>query len=211
VTDLGMTPAQLSNAEKIIRIGKSRGMSDRDIQIALTVALTESDYLNHSNSNVPESMNIPHDKVGSDHMSVGVFQQQVGIWGTAPELMDITKSTNLFYDALAKVPNRDAMSIPQAAQTVQRSGTPDGSNYLEDLPLAEKVFASLKGLDVFTSTLGDRSTPNPIAWVQDAGNLQRIGLFIIGASIIIFALFQIFKDSPTLKLATGIATKGLVK
>ena len=207
-----MTAAQIANAEKIIRIGKARGMSDRDIQIALTVALAESNLQNYANSNVPESLQIPHENVGQDHKSVGVFQQQVDIWGTAVELMDISRSANLFYDALAKVANRDAMSIAQAAQTVQRSAFSDGSNYAKQETLASKVLNSLKGIDVSASELGDLSSPgNPLAWVQDKGNLQRIGLFVIGGSIIAFALFQIFKGSPTLKLAASVATKGVVK
>lgn len=211
--DLGLTSAQLANAETIISVGRRRGMSERDIQTALTVAVTESDLLNHANSNVPESMQIPHDKVGSDHMSVGVFQQQVGIWGNAPDLMNLEKSANLFYDALAKIPNRDAMSIPQAAQTVQRSAFGDGSNYAEDLPLATQIMNALKGIDVSTSTLpADLGKANdPLGWIQNPANLKRIGMFALGATIIVIALSRLFSKEPIVKAAVGIATKGLVK
>lgn len=211
MADLGMTAAQLANAERIVSIGKQRGMSNRDIQIALTVALTESNLQNYANSNVPESLQIPHDKVGSDHMSVGVFQQQVGIWGTAPQLMDVTQSTHLFFDALEKVSNRDAMTIPQAAQTVQRSAFSDGSNYAEDLPLAQKVWNSLAGLDVSASTMKVTGNTNPLAWIQDAGNLQRVGLFALGGIILIIVFGKLFAGTKVVKFAVGVASKGIVK
>ena len=211
MSDLGLTPAQVANAETIIRIGHSRGMSERDIQTALTVAITESDLMNHSNTNVPESMQIPHDKVGSDHMSVGVFQQQVGIWGTAAELMDINIATNKFYDALEKVTTRAAMPIHIAAQTVQHSATSNGSNYEEDLPLALKISSALKGLDVSTSKLGNLSEANPIEWLRDTDNWKRIGLFTLGAAILLFALLHMLAGNKTVRLAASLATKGVVK
>jgi hypothetical protein len=211
MADLGLNATQLANAETIIRIGKQRGMSERDIQTALAVALAESDLLNHSNSNVPESMGIPHDKVGSDHMSVGVFQQQVGIWGNAADLMNLEHATNLFYDALEDVPTRAGMSIPQAAQTVQKSAYGDGSNYAEELPLAQAIAGVLTGTSQENYETGSKTVVDPIKWIMDPGNLQRIGLFTLGGVIIIIAVVKILSGNQTVKLATNIATKGLVK
>src|ERR1043166_3449485 len=98
MADLPITGAQLANAQTIVGVGKARGASDRDIQTALAVALAESSSQNLATSNVFESYAIPHDGVGSDHNSVGVFQQQVGIWGTAQDLMNTTIAANKFFD-----------------------------------------------------------------------------------------------------------------
>ena len=71
--------------------------------IALATALTESNLRMYANENVPESLHLPHEAVGSDHKSVGLFQQQVGIWGTAAELMNAEHSCTLFLNALDRV------------------------------------------------------------------------------------------------------------
>jgi hypothetical protein len=210
MTDLGLTAGQLANAETIIRVGKSRGMSDADIRTALAVALAESNLQNYANSNVPESMGIAHDSVGSDHMSVGVFQQQVGVWGNASDLMNLETSAGLFYDALSKVPTRSSMTIPQAAQTVQRSAFGDGSNYAAQLSLADQIAATLTGTTANYET-GSKTVVDPIKWIVDPGNLQRIGLFALGSVIILIAVVKLLSGNQTVKLATSIATKGLVK
>lgn len=212
MADLGLNATQLANANTIIRIGKSRGMSDADIQTALAVALAESNLQNYANSNVPESLGIPHDSVGSDHMSVGVFQQQVGIWGNASDLMNLETSANLFYDALSKIPTRNTMTIPQAAQSVQRSAFSDGSNYANQLSLAQQIAGVLTGDGGQENyETGSKTVVDPLKWIQDTGNQQRIGLFLLGATIIIIALVKLLSGNQTVKLATSIATKGLVK
>jgi hypothetical protein len=209
MADLGLNATQLANADTIIRVGKSRGMSDQDIQTALAVALAESNLQNYANSNVPETMNIPHDSVGSDHMSVGVFQQQVGIWGNAPDLMNLETSANLFYDALSKITTRTSMTIPQAAQSVQRSAFSDGSNYAKQLTLAQRIAGTLSGQANYET--GSKTVVDPIKWIMDPGNLQRIGLFALGSVIILIAVVKLLSGNQTIKLATSIATKGLVK
>jgi hypothetical protein len=209
MTDLGLNATQLANANTIIRIGKTRGMSDADIQTALAVALAESSLQNYANSNVPESLSIPHDAVGSDHKSVGVFQQQVDIWGNATDLMDIQKSTNLFFDALEKVPTRSSMTIPQAAQTVQQSAFGDGSNYEKQLSLAQQISAALGTGGATNYETGSKTVVDPIKWIMDPGNLQRIGLFTLGGVIILIAVVKLLSGNQTVKLATKIATKGI--
>ena len=209
MADLGLTSAQLANADRIIAIGKQRGMSTKDIQTALAVALAESNLQNYANSNVPESMSIPHDNVGSDHMSVGVFQQQVNMWGTAPELMNIDTATNKFYDALAAVKSRDTMTIPQAAQTVQRSAFGDGSNYAKQLTLSQQIMGAVTGNEQYST--GSKTVVDPLKWIMDSGNQKRIALYALGATIIIIAVVKLFSGNQTVKLATSIATKGLIK
>jgi hypothetical protein len=50
----------------------------------------------YANSHNQRSLQLPHDRVGHDHGSVGLFQQQVGgapdstaNWGTTDELMNV--------------------------------------------------------------------------------------------------------------------------
>lgn len=128
-------PPQLSRADRyallIIAEGRRRGITPRGIQIALATALVESNITVYANAKVPASMNIPHDAVGSDGYSVGIFQQQVRDtgngwwWGDAATCMDPTSSAGLFYDRLARLPYNGPNSPGSYAQAVQQSAFPD--------------------------------------------------------------------------------------
>lgn len=121
----GLTQAD-QYAMTIIDVGRARGVSDRGQQIAIATALVETNLKNYANSNVPESMNIPHDAVGSDHDSVGLFQQRCPMWGPAQVLMDPPQSAGLFYDQLVKLDYNNPSNSPGSyAQAVQRSAFPD--------------------------------------------------------------------------------------
>lgn len=115
----------------IIQEGQRRGITPRGIQIALATALVESNITIYANEAVPESMSIPHDAVGSDAYSVGIFQQQVRDtgngwwWGDAATCMDPTSSAGLFYDRLAKLDYNGSNSPGSYAQAVQSSAFPD--------------------------------------------------------------------------------------
>lgn len=108
----------------VVAEGRRRGLSDEDIQSAVATVLVESDGKIYANESVPESMSLPHDAVGSDHDSVGPFQQR-NSWGSAADRMDPTKSAALYYDSLAGVQGKDGMTIGQRAQAVQRSAFPE--------------------------------------------------------------------------------------
>src|ERR1043166_3124831 len=206
MADLPITGAQLANAQTIVSGGKSRGASDRDIQTALAVALAESSLQNLANSNVFESYAIPHDGVGSDHNSVGVFQQQVGIWGTAQDLMNTTIAANKFFDALNKVPHRDTLPIPAVAQQVQQSAFGDGSNYAAQVDLAQQIESSIMANGNYdTGTRKVITNADPLKWIMDGGNQKRIGLFLIGAVIIVFAMVKLLNDSGAVKAAMKVA------
>lgn len=131
----GLSRRQMYWAEKIVARVKSKGHSGdvglRAADIALATALTESALWMYANRHNPTSLNLPHDKVGGDHGSVGLFQQQVGgatnstaNWGTTRELMDVNISTDKFLDALF---NRSwkGRTNGQLAQSVQGSAFPD--------------------------------------------------------------------------------------
>jgi hypothetical protein len=80
----------------IIAEGRRLGITPRGIMIALATGLVESGLTNYANSNDPPSLDLPHDAVGSDHMSVGWAQQQPN-WGTLQCRMDVTCAATLFF------------------------------------------------------------------------------------------------------------------
>ena len=88
-------------ADAIIKEGKRRGITNRGIQIALATAIVESGLKMYANNADPESLNFEYDAIGSDHDSVGLFQQRNnGAWGTTADRMDPAKSAGMFYDRL---------------------------------------------------------------------------------------------------------------
>lgn len=117
-------------ARAVISEGQQLGITPRGIQIALATVYVESNFTMYANAKVPASMSIPHDAVGSDGFSVGLFQQQVvgppWWWGDAATCMDPTLSAGLFYGRLAKLNYNDTSQSPGSfAQAVQQSAFPD--------------------------------------------------------------------------------------
>jgi hypothetical protein len=221
MADLGFSGSQLGYAERIIGVGKGRGMSEKDILTALMVALAESEIQNLANNSVPESLGIPHDGIGGDSDSVGIFQQRPSQgWGTAAECMNPEVSAGKFYAALAKLPNRDAVPAAINAQRVQHSFDPSGSNYLVRQLPAQKIMDSLySGATISrASNVTQNAGDNPIiavakmtTWITNPANLHRILTFIAGGILVVAVLVMILKDSPIGHTAVGIATKGLIK
>lgn len=124
----GLDAEQMNNARQIASIGRSRGLGDNEIQIAIMTALAES-----------EMKNIAH----GDRDSVGLFQQRTSQgWGSVQQIMDPNYSINKFYDSLGKV-NYKNMTPWQAAQSVQRSFDPTGSNYQARYAVAQRAFQNL--------------------------------------------------------------------
>lgn len=88
-------------ADAIIKEGRRRGITDTGIKIALATALVESNMQMYANTADPASLDLPHDAVGSDLDSVGLFQQRAnGAWGTTADRMDPARSAGMFYDKL---------------------------------------------------------------------------------------------------------------
>jgi hypothetical protein len=226
VTDLGLTPAQIANARTIVAEGKARGASELQIRIALMTALTESNLLNYANRNNPESLALPHEAVGQDHASVGVFQQQVGIWGDTKTLMDVRASAAKFFDALKKAgaPNSSAPWL--TAQAVQRSAFSDGSNYAKHWSTANSLYAAVSGtpaarIGVDASTGTEKYHPVPAssllasaqfigAKLQDPEFWRRAGVFALGALLLGIVAWRILGGSKLVAAGVKIATKGVV-
>lgn len=141
------TPDQV--AQEFINEGQRRGITPRGIIICIATGLVESNLTVYANRKVPESMNLPHDAVGSDGYSVGPLQQQViwgngWWWGDAATCMDPTKSAGLFYDRLAKLDYNNTGRTPGSyAQQIQQSAYPD--RYDERMGDAVSIYQRLSG------------------------------------------------------------------
>lgn len=134
-------------ALEIIAEGQRRNITARGIQIALSVVYVESNFKMYANRSVPESMSIPHDAVGSDHDSVGLFQQRCPMWGPAHVLMDPKQSAGLFYDRLAKMDYNNTANEPGwYAAEVQRPAKQYRYRYQERMPDAMALYDRLVGI-----------------------------------------------------------------
>lgn len=170
-----LTSTQTARATTVIRVGQQLGVPTRAIVVALATAAVESRFLRYANDGqgtdlapdqrgISVSMRLPHDAVGSDHGSLGVFQQQWPWWGSMRQLMDPASSARLFYRALLDVPGWEGMPIGQAAQMVQKSAFP--SRYATAEPLARTLIETL-GVD---SPLADDPEPCGTAVTTRAGD-----------------------------------------
>jgi hypothetical protein len=149
----GYGPTQMGHALTIVRVGEDKGVPVRGWVIAIATALTESRLRNYANNNprYPRvrqiSMALPHDAVGTDHDSVGLFQQRPvegdGGWGTVRELMTPEISAGKFYDKLLGIRGWERMPLTRAAQRVQVSGYPDA--YADEEALAAQIVDVLTG------------------------------------------------------------------
>ncbi len=125
----GLDAEQTGNAQLIIRVGRSLGVPDRGIAIALGTAMQESWLRNLD---------------WGDRDSLGLFQQRPSTgWGTADQVRDAERSTRVFFGGpndpnggrtrgLLDIPGWQGMSFAQAAQAVQISAYPDRYARWED-------------------------------------------------------------------------------
>jgi hypothetical protein len=121
----GLDQAQMNNAQKIVQTGQAMGLSKRAYVIAVATAMQESQLLNLASTRIPESYQYNAEGDGSDHDSVGLFQQRPSAgWGLVSQLMDPNYSATAFYSALLRVPGWEGMELTWAAQTVQVSAYP---------------------------------------------------------------------------------------
>ena len=122
----GLNRTQMDNATKIVRAGREMGVPRRGLVIAVATAMQESTLLNYASGVLPESQNYPHQAIGWDHDSVGLFQQRPSSgWGTVAELMDPEYATRAFLSALQEIPGWQDLPLSVAAQAVQISAFPD--------------------------------------------------------------------------------------
>ena len=117
-----LTAEMTTNARTIISVGKSLGVSDYGLVIALSAAMQESSLRN----------------IGyGDRDSLGLFQQRPSTgWGTPAQVTDPAHASRLFFggksgpnrgitNGLLDIPGWQSKTVTQAAQAVQRSAHPD--------------------------------------------------------------------------------------
>jgi LysM repeat protein len=121
-TTTGLTTTMAANASIIIGVGKSLGVSDYGLVIALSAAMQESSLQNLNYG---------------DRDSLGLFQQRPSAgWGTPAQLTNTTYASRLFFggpsnpnrgitNGLLDIPGWQSMTVTQAAQAVQKSAFPD--------------------------------------------------------------------------------------
>ena len=117
-----LSPEMRSNAEVIHRVGKSLGVSDYGIAIALATAMQESSLKNID---------------FGDRDSIGLFQQRPSQgWGSVEQIMDPEYSARAFFGGasgpnfgkvrgLLDVKDWSTMTLTKAAQAVQISAFPE--------------------------------------------------------------------------------------
>jgi cell wall-associated NlpC family hydrolase len=121
---------QLANAAIITSVGKQLQVPEPGWVIAIAVAIQESTL-----------RNLDH----GDRDSLGLFQQRPSQgWGTPQQIMDPTYAATQFYRHLQTLPGWQQMSLNDAAQAVQRSGTPDA--YSQHQSDAEAIVAAVAGV-----------------------------------------------------------------
>jgi cell wall-associated NlpC family hydrolase len=138
----GIQDAAAANGRVVAAVAVARG-GDQAAVIALITGLAESGLRVLANPNDPAGNAYPSQGVGSDHASLGIFQQQPW-WGTAPARMEPVASTNIFLDHLLAIPNWQAAPPWLAAQQVQTSAFSDGSNYHAQMDLAVSILNAVK-------------------------------------------------------------------
>jgi hypothetical protein len=115
----------MDNALRIVQAGQAMGLPPRAYVIAIATAMQESKLRNLASTVIPESYQYNPEGEGSDHDSVGLFQQRPSAgWGYVSQLMDPAYSASAFYKVLVQVPGWDSMALTWAAQTVQVSCCP---------------------------------------------------------------------------------------
>ena len=163
-----LTAVTAPNAAVITQVAWAKGLGDNGAIVGLIAALAESGLQNYANDGTStlrsaahgrplneqeravarESLNYPHDAVGNNLDSMGLFQQRpMTEWGTPAELMDPAISAGKFFDALVgNVPGWAAMNAWNAAQAVQGSPSSDGGIYRVQFEQAQAIVAGLKPL-----------------------------------------------------------------
>lgn len=150
---------QLTRAAAIIAVGNQQQIPARGQLIAIMTALTESSLRVLSNTIAyPHSADMPNDGDGSDHDSVGLFQQRPAAdWGSVANLMDRVWSSRAFYGGpngpnhgsprgLLDIDGWQSMDPGAAAQAVQVSAYP--GRYTVNQPVAEKVLSAVSGISL---------------------------------------------------------------
>jgi hypothetical protein len=121
---------QVQNAAVVVAVGRELGIPPRGWVVAVATAMQESGL-----------RNLP----GGDRDSIGLLQQRPSMgWGTPAQLLSPEYQARQFFDRLIRVDGWESMRLTDAAQRVQRSGTPEA--YERWKSQAEAVVAGVLGV-----------------------------------------------------------------
>lgn len=167
----GLSAVEAENARTVVSVASARG-GRRAALVAMIAVLTESDLRILSNPAV-QQVGLPAAQgIGSDHDSVGLFQQRAG-WGTAAARMDPVTSTNMFLDELLAVQGWSTMPPWVAAQRVQRSafdGRPTAGNHGSSV-YGGNYLAQLSRAQHIVNAIATTSSTDPCAGLDNAANV----------------------------------------
>jgi len=131
--------AQERNATIVTGVALGRGLGPVGAAIGIAVALAESTLFNYANDGTStlvgsaegrqlndseravarQSLAFPHDKVGNNLDSIGLFQQRpMTGWGAPAQLIDPATAAGLLLDRLQRVPGWQSLPPWQAGQIV---------------------------------------------------------------------------------------------
>lgn len=184
----GLEPAQERNAKIITAVAHTRGLGDPAATIAVTAALAESTLYNYANDGrstmvgslegrplndeeravARRSMDYPHDRVGDNLDSIGLFQQRpMTGWGPPEVLVDPVRSAGRFFDELVEVPQWKSRSPWDSAQAVQASPSSDGEIYRRSYLQATGIVAAI------TAEPASPAQSSPLPGTEFDGDLCR--------------------------------------
>ncbi|KAF2962922.1 hypothetical protein GQX73_g10649 [Xylaria multiplex] len=133
----GLDDVQSRNAAAAIGEVRAEGLNRQACLAVISTALQESTLHIYANNAVPESLNYPHDIVGGDQDSVGMFQQRPQWYPDIAKDMSAAGSTSQFLAAMVTIPGWQTMEISALDQAVQKAEA--GNLYAQRIPLATQV------------------------------------------------------------------------
>ncbi|OAA70416.1 Chitin-binding, type 1 [Cordyceps fumosorosea ARSEF 2679] len=133
----GLDATQSRNAAAAIGEVRAEGLGRQACLAVISTALQESTLHIYANPVVPASMNYPHDLVGGDQDSVGMFQQRPEWYPDIAADMSAAGSTRQFLAAMKQVAGWETMEVSALDQAVQKAEA--GNLYAQRLPLANQV------------------------------------------------------------------------
>ncbi len=196
-----MNAGQTANVRTIIGVAKARGVSERGWIVALAVALQESGLRNLSNPVYPESLSMTTEGSGTNHDSLGLFQQRpTAGWGSVTQLMTPTYEAAAFFGGpdlppanpgLLDVPGWQALPVTTAGEQVQRSASPASYGKWEaealQLATANADAPPAVGLEPPPASPGPGDRPRPDGPCGPGGALPAGGASGDAAAVIAWA------------------------
>lgn len=216
-----LTAEQNANAQAIAGVALGLNLGERGVLVGITTALTESTLINVDYGDMMGPG-------GSMSSSRGLFQQLTG-WGPLADRMDPVKAATMFYtggqagqSGLTDIAGWQQMSVPAAAQAVQRSEFADGSNFAGNLELAQVITASLLASAGTPGTPGtgegsgsplEPAAPGatPASWCSPQGSsdtpvlVNGVAVTIPSNEFVVPELRGYVLQAPTAGMATGLA------